>query len=162
MTDIARVIDTLWHFIDGVHVFRIGLPIPIDAFEHGAAGNVLGAFQVAEDEISFTLTAGGESEPAITHHRRGDPVIAGAAAERIPEHLRVHMSVAVDKTRRYNMAFRVNRILGGFASNHTNFGDFAIFHTDVTAIAGAAGTVDNHAVFDNQIVAHIACPSQFP
>ncbi len=87
-------------------------------------------------------------------------MIAGAAAELVPEHLRVHMGVAVDEARSHHVAFGVERLFGDFAVELADPRDLAVLHADIAPIAGTAGTVHHHAVLDNQIVAHFPFPSQ--
>ena len=65
------------------------------------------------------------------------------------------MGVPVNETRGYNMAFGVNRLFGRFAINTANFCYFAVFYTNVTSITNAARPVDDHAILDHEIVAHL-------
>ena len=72
------------------------------------------------------------------------------------------MGVAVDKARCHDMTFGVERLFRDLAVKLADPGNLAVLHTDVAPIARPAGAVHNHAVLDNQVVAHIANPLPFP
>ena len=69
---------------------------------------------------------------------------ARAGAERIPEHLRVHVGVAVDKAGRHDVAFGVDHLAGRFA-DFADRGDSAAGDSDVGAKARHPRAVDNNA-----------------
>ena len=100
--------------------------------------------------IRIFLFAGRQSEAAVPHDRRGDAVIAGTGADRIPEYLSIHMGVSVHKPRRHHVAFRVH-CLPGFFVDSAHVGNLAVLDSDVGAISRAARTVHHHAVFNDQI-----------
>ena len=157
VADVARVVDALRQGVQHVHELGVGFPAPVDTSQHGVAGDVLGPLQVAEDEVHLFLAAGGQREAAIAHHHRGDAVIAGAAAHRVPEDLRVHVGVAVDEAGRHDMAlgvYHLVRRLGDPADPR----DAAVLDADVGPVAGQSGAVDHHAVLDHQIVSHAEVP----
>ena len=92
------------------------------------------ALEVAHDEIGLGLAAGRQGEAAVAHQHRRHALKAGAGADRIPEDLGVHVSVAIDEARRDDAALGVERLLGGGAVDAADLGDLAVLHTDVCAI----------------------------
>ncbi len=106
--DVARVVDPLGPARDGVEVLGVGLPRPLDARLHRLGGDVLGALEVAHDEVPLVGPARRQREAAVAHHDAGHAVPARAGAERIPRDLRVHVGVAVDEAGRHHVVARVD------------------------------------------------------
>ena len=154
MADVARVVDALRQLIEDIEELREGLPAPLDAGQHGRAADILGALEVAEHEIGLALAARREREAAISHHHAGNALEAGAGADRIPEDLGVHVGMAVDEARRHDMARGVDRLARGGAIDAADLDDPAIAHTHVAAITRQSGSVDDHAVLDDEVECH--------
>ena len=157
VADVARVVDALRQRLHRVKELREGLPTPVDARQHGFAGDVLGPLEVAEHEVGLRLPARRQREAAVAHHHAGDAVVAGGCAKGIPEHLGVHVRVPINKARRDDVPLRVQGSPGAFI-DPANRGDAAIAHPDVRPVAGAAGAVHHHAVPDEQVVGHASSP----
>src|SRR6185436_8222805 len=115
--------------------------------------NVLGALEIADDEVLVFLGAGSQGEAAVAHHDAGDAVIAGRGPERIPEDLRVHVRVAVDEARRDDVAFGVDHLARAL-TNTPDGGDAAVPHSDIGPIPRKPGSIDDRAVLDYQVVRH--------
>ena len=157
VADVAGVVDAFGQGVDGVQELREGLPAPIDAGQHGFAGDVFGAFEIAKHEVRVLLAARGDGETAVAHHYARHAVVAGTGAELIPEDLRIHVRVAIDEAWRHNVPLGIHRALGTIAQAPDG-GDFAIPHAYVRLETRAPGTVHHRAVLDDQIEAH-AFPS---
>ncbi len=71
--------------------------------------------------------------------------------DRIPEHLGVHMGMAVDKARRHNMTLGIDGLLGALTFEVADRGDGAVGDADIGAEAGQSRAVDNRAALDDQI-----------
>src|SRR5437773_1734452 len=52
---VARVVDALGQRLQHVQELGEGLPAPFDAGLHGGAADVLGAFEIAHDEVGLAL-----------------------------------------------------------------------------------------------------------
>jgi hypothetical protein len=140
--NIARVVDPLGNSIDRVHVLRVGLPVPVDARQHGGARDIFGALEIPEHQVGFGFPARCEGETAVPHDRGRDAVIARTGTQWVPKNLRIHMGVAVHEAWGDNMAFGIEGLLGRIAVDTTNAGDLAVLHTDVCPITGAPGAVN--------------------
>ena len=112
MAHVAGVVDAFREAVEHVEVFRVALPTPGDAGKHGFAGDVLGALEVAEDQVGLGLAARSQGETAVAHDDAGDAVVARARADGIPEHLRIHVRVPVDETGGDHVALRVDGLAG--------------------------------------------------
>ena len=64
------------------------------------------------------------------------------------------MGVAIDETWGHHMAFSVDRFFGYLAIDATDFCNLPILDANVTAIARATRSINDHAVLDHQVVAH--------
>ena len=153
MADVGRVVDALGEFVDRVQIFGIRRPTPRDAGVHGLGRDVLGAFQIAHDEQLVCFAARGEREAAVPHHYAGDPVPARAGAQRVPEHLGVHMRMAVDEAGRHDVPLGIDDLCGTVAQA-ADRRDFPLDDPDVGLKARQPGTVHHRPVFDEQVVLH--------
>src|SRR4051794_41656578 len=82
--------------IDGVEVLGEGLPLPVDAFVQGGAGDVLHALHQLDQERVAVGPRRREADSAVAHHHGGDAVPAGGADLRVPRDLAVVVGVDVD------------------------------------------------------------------
>ena len=139
--------------LEAVEELGIGGPAPLDAGLHGGRRNILGALEIANDEVLVLLGAGGEGEAAVAHHNRGDAVVAGRRAERIPEDLRVHVRVAVHEAGCDHLALGVQHFAGALA-NPPDRDDATVAHADVGAVPRQTGPIDHRSVPDHQVVGH--------
>ncbi len=112
MADIGAVVDGLGEAVDGGEVLGEGLPRPVDAGEHRLGRDVLDRGQAAGEPLALLGPARRQREAAVAHDHGGDPVPAGAAADRVPRHLGVHVGVAVDEARGDDQAVGVDHPLG--------------------------------------------------
>ena len=137
VTNIACIVDTLWQIVDGIQKLREGFPGPVDTFQHRITGQIFGAFQVTEYQVSILLFTRRQGKAAVAHHHTGDAVIAGAGTDGVPENLGVHMGMAVDKAGRNHMTFCINGLFGFFV-NAANLRDLTVCNRNVGAIPGTA------------------------
>ena len=124
---------------------------------HGVGGDVLGPLEVAHDEVALVGPGRRQREAAVAHDHAGDAVPARAGAERVPEHLGVHVGVAVDEAGRDHVAFGVDLVGAPFA-DAADGGDAAPPDADIGAIARQPRTVDDVTVADHQVVLHGSAP----
>src|SRR5262249_8373547 len=108
VTDIRGVVDGFRNALYGIEVATEAVPGPLNALRHGLAGDVLGSLEVAHHQRPLRLWGRRQGEATVSHHHRGHAVVGGAAAEWIPEDLRVHMSVAVDEPGCHHMALGID------------------------------------------------------
>ncbi len=154
---VARVVDALGQRVQHVEEFGESLPAPLDAGLHGGAADVLGALKIADDEVGLALATGRQGEAAVAHDHAGHALETRAGADRIPEDLRVHVGVAVDEARRHHVTLGVERFLGG-RGDAADLRDLAVLDADVAAIARQSGTIDDHAVLDDEVECHGSPP----
>ena len=95
--DVGGVVDRLGQLVHHIHVLPERCPVPADRGRHRLGGNILRARNVGDDQIALRGGTGRERESAVAHHHRGDAVPARATAQRIPEHLCIHVRMPVDK-----------------------------------------------------------------
>ena len=76
---------------------------------------------------------------------------SGNGEPRIPEQLRVVVSVEVDEARGHDKATRVDHLFGVVGRNAPDFGDASVFDPDVAANARGAGPIDDHSVFNDNV-----------
>src|SRR5882724_551581 len=150
---VARVVDAFGEPVDGVEELGEGLPLPLDARFHRLQRDVLRALEIADHEVPVFLGAGREGEAAIAHDHGGDAVPAGAGPERIPEHLGVHVGVAVHEAGGDHLTFGVEDLAGGFAYA-TNGRDAPAAHAHVGPVAWPTGPVHHPAVLDQEVIGH--------
>ena len=153
VADVASIVDAFRHGLHRIEVVGVGLPGPLDAFLHRLAGDVLGPLEVSDREILLFFGTGREGEPAVAHHHAGDAVVAGRRADAIPEHLRVHVGVAIDEARGHDVSLGVDG-LGAVFADAADQRNLAVRDSDVGMERWRARTVDNETVLDDQIVWH--------
>ncbi len=153
VADVRRVVDRLGQSVDRVEVAAVAVPRPRDAGGHGLAGDVLGALQVAHDELALRRRCGRQREAAVAHHHAGDAVVARAAADRVPEHLGVHVRVAVDEAGRDDEAVGVDLTLA-LLVDPADGGDGAAVDADIGAIARQPRTIDDRSAAHDEVVGH--------
>ena len=126
---------------------------------HGVGRDVLGPLEVAHDEMALVGPRRCEGEAAVAHDHAGDAVVARARAERVPQHLGVHVRVAVDEAGRDDVPFGVDLVGAPFA-DPPDGGDAAPPHADVGPIARQPRPVDDVTVADHQVVLHRSAPNR--
>src|ERR1700756_1579876 len=72
-------------------------------------------------------------------------------AVRIPMNLGIVMGVQVDIAGSHNLSGSIEHLAAIATIEPADLGDFAVFDPDVGLVAGDAGAVDNHSVFDNGV-----------
>ena len=94
---------------EGVEVLGVAGPVPRDALDHGAAGDVLDAFHQRDQPVVTIGRGRGEPDAAVAHHHGRDAVPAGRRQPRIPSGLRVVVRVDVDEARCHQQAVGIDR-----------------------------------------------------
>ena len=74
MRHLCADVDGMWNRLNGIHVLGKGLPVEIDAFGQGGAGNVLDAFHDADQKLMTIRPDGRKPDAAVAHHYRCHPV----------------------------------------------------------------------------------------
>ena len=120
---------------------------------HRLGRDVLDRGQAAREPLAVLGLAGRQREAAVAHHHGGDAVPARAAAERVPGDLRVHVGVAVDEAGRDDQPLGVDLALGRLA-DAADLDDPAVLDADIGADSAAARSVDDGAVFDQEVETH--------
>jgi hypothetical protein len=143
--DIHAVIDRLGQALDIRQILGEGLPVPIDPGQHSLGWNVLYRGQAARKPLLVSRLARRQRKAAIAHHDASDAVPAGAAAERVPGDLRIHVGVAVDETGGNDQPVRIDRLLGGGADT-ADLDNPPALDADICAIARHSRAIDYGAV----------------
>ena len=90
-------VDVALAAVERVEVFAERFPLPLQAFVHDRAGDVLDAFHQFDQAFAVGGLAGGEADAAIAHHRGGDAVPGGRRHVAVPYRLGIVMGVDVDE-----------------------------------------------------------------
>ena len=75
-------------------------------------------------------------------------MVARRRTNGIPEDLRVHVRVAIDKAGSHGLARGINSPAGARV-NASNGRDFAVMDTEIRRIGRGAGAIDDHAILDD-------------
>ena len=153
VAEIRAVVDRLGQAVDGREIFREALPRPVDAGQHRRGRDVLDRGQAPRVPLALLRPTRGEGESTVAHDHRRDAMPAGAAAEPVPRHLRVHVRVSVDESRRDDQALGVDGVLGR-APDASQLDDAAVRDADVAAITRRARAVDDRPVANQEIETH--------
>ena len=153
MADVCRVVDPLRRLVDRVEILREAVPGPLDPRLHRRGRNVFGPLQIAHHQQLVLLRTRRQGKTAVPHHHRRDAMPARARTEAVPEDLRVHMRMAVNKAGGDDMPVGFDHFIGGPA-DLADLGDAPLRNPDVGAIPRQAGAVNDRAIADNQIVLH--------
>src|SRR5262249_34816924 len=94
-----------------------------------------------------------QREPAVAQEDGGHAVPAGAAPDRVPRDLRVHVGVAVDESRSHDESLGVDGSLG-HRPDAPDLDDPAVAHAHVTPVARRTRAVDDGAVLDQELERH--------
>src|SRR5262249_36604787 len=90
----------------------------------------------------------------------GDAMPARRGPVRVPEHLRVHVRVAVDEPRSDDVALGVD-LLASLVADHADGDDAPVLDADVGSHGRQSRPVDDGPVADNQAVLHVLIPSSW-
>jgi hypothetical protein len=153
MADIRRVVDRLRQRVDRIEVAAVAVPRPRDARSHRLAGDVLIPLQVAHHELALRLGSRRQREAAVAHDHTGDAVVARAAPDRVPEHLRVHVRMAIDKPGCDDEAFGID-LAPACAIDPPDGNDRRTADADICAIAREPRPIDDHSAAHDEVVGH--------
>src|SRR5262249_32628668 len=115
---------------------------------HRLGRDIFGALQVAHYQQLVLFSAGGERKPAVAHYYAGNPVPARTGAERIPEHLRIHVGMRIDKPGRDDVPVGVDSLARVFA-DLPDGRYLAVGDSDVTVKPRHAAALNNCAIANN-------------
>src|SRR5262249_53231165 len=106
--------------------------------------------QETHEHVAIGLPTGGDREPAVPHHDRGDAVPGRRAGRRVPEELTVVVRVDVDEAGREDEARPIQLRLA--ALRHATAGRDAIaLHGEVAGCRLATETVADESAADHQV-----------
>ena len=143
-------VDVALPAVEGVEIFAEGFPLPLQAFVHDRAGDVLDAFHQLDQAFAVGGLAGGEADAAIAHDGGGDAMPGGGRHVAVPDRLGVVVGVDVDEAGGDEFAFGVD-FFRAAARDRADRGDPVADDADVGLARRAAGAVDDGAASDDQI-----------
>src|SRR5215831_4635284 len=134
--------------LDTVEKLGEGGPVPGHPGLHRCVRDRLHARHGEHGTLASIRMHGGEAEAAVADDDRSHSVPARDRAVRIPEELRVIMSVQIHETGRDDHPGSVYDPGGFGRTNPADPGDTTIFDSDVAAKARHPGSVNDHSVAD--------------
>ena len=143
--DVTGVVDPLGQGLEHIQVLGVAFPAPADAGQHGLAGDVFGPFQVAKHQVGLGFPARGQGEATVAHDDAGDAVVAGTRADGVPEHLGVHVGMAVDESGGDDVAVGVD-VVGSLLGDPADAGDPAVDDAQVRRKCGRARAIDDGTI----------------
>ena len=146
-----RHVDAEAAAVDGVEVLAVALPLPVDARLHDVVGNGLDVDEVLHQDLARRRLHRRHAHAAVAHDDGGHAVPRRAGDHRIPRDLRVVVRVRIDEAWCQHQAARVEHALGGQAVAPADRADETVLDAEVAHEAGAAGSVDDPRVLDQQI-----------
>ncbi|MCY1412147.1 hypothetical protein D9M71_275460 [compost metagenome] len=126
------------------------LPLPVQPFVQGDAGNVLDAFHQLDQHFAVALAHRGETDAAVAHHHGGHPMVARRRQAVVPHGLGVVVGVDIDEAGRDQMTAGVD-FLHAMAGDLPHLDDAPVPDRHVGAIGLATQPVGNVAATDHQI-----------
>ena len=157
-------VDCVLTTIERIEVLRERLPVPGESFGECRSGNVFDTFQHV-DEIVVLFLGGNrrsESDPAVTHHDRGDTVDRRRGQDRVPGGLTVEVGVDVDETWCHHQTVGIDFSGPGAIDVRGHVGDAVTADGHVGPVPRGARPVDHHCVaYDQVVLAHVAILTDF-
>ena len=129
MTDQAADVDADLAF-EVVEILAVAMPVPFDALIKGDARDRFDTHETFDDGIFDALPDRRQGQPAVAHHHRGHAMLWLASAVGIPKHLRVEMSMMIDKPRRNRETAGIDRFRCTLF-DLADFGNLAVLDPDI-------------------------------
>ena len=107
-----------------VQVLLETLPLPLDALVQGRAGNILDAFQKANQKIVVIRSGRRKTDTAVAHQYRRHAMLRRGSEQRVPRHLSIIMGMQVDKARCQRQPVGINNLMCRI--RHIAYGDDSI------------------------------------
>jgi hypothetical protein len=126
---------------------------PAEALAHRLAAHALDAREHAGEPVDVVGPRGVEREAAVAGEHGGDAVLHRGRRDRIPVELHVVVGVDVDEAGRDDEAVRVDDA-ACVVRDAADRGDSPVAHRDVGGVGGQAGSVDDAAAADHEVVGH--------
>ena len=151
---ISGDVDVALSRLHRIEVLGERLPIPWQAVDHHHAGDVLHAGHHVDEDVVVLGATGREANAAVAHHRGRHAVRRRRRHAVGPDGLPVVMGMEIDKTGCDEESGRVD--LAGSVPVHSADGrDDAVADRDIADERLTAEAVDDGAVADDQVVAHL-------
>ena len=149
--DEAGDVDTEAAPVDGIEILAVALPLPVDAGLHDVVGDGLDVDEVLHQDLARRRLHRRHAHAAVAHDDRGHAVPRRARHHRVPRDLRVVVRVRIDEARRQHQPLGVDHALGGVAVGTADLADDAVVDAEIAHEAGAAGSVADARVLDQQV-----------
>ena len=148
--DVAGDIDGARQFLQRVHIFGEGFPVPAHPFGERGAGDVLNAFHQADQPFVAVGFGGGKANAAIAHDDGGDAVPARRRHFLVPCRLPVIMGVDVDEAGGDDLAAGVE-FVAPYTEIFADRDDAITVNRDIRDKGRSAHTIDDGAAAYHQI-----------
>jgi hypothetical protein len=150
--DLRSDVDHAWLGGQRVEVLGVAGPLPRDALDHRAAGDVLDPLHQLDQPLVSICCGGCEADAAVAHDHRGDPVPTRGCQPRVPRGLRVVVRVHIDEAGSHQQAVGVDgparcRPGAGRLDRH----DPVAVDADIGRRRGSSRSVDEQPVADDQV-----------
>ena len=136
--------------LQGVEVFREGLPLPVDALGEGGAGDVLHPLHELDEEVLLARADRREADAAVAHDGGGHAVPAGGGHDGIPGGLAIVVGVDVHPAGGDNEPVGVD-LAPGRALDLANGNDAVALDSDVPDDGRRARSVHEGSAPDDQV-----------
>ena len=154
MRQIGGDVDVALTGVEGVEVLREGFPVPRQAVDHHHTGDVLDAGHHVDQHVVIGGPARCEADATVAHHGGRDAVRRRRIHPIRPDRLPVVVSVQVDEAWRDEQPGRVDLSASG-AVDRPDRRDDPVGDRDIADVGFPAKSVDDGAVTDDQVVAHL-------
>ena len=118
---------------------------------------ILDAFHQRDQRVAVRRAAGGETDAAIAHQRRGHAMPGRGGEVAVPHRLAIIMGVDIDKSWGDQQAMGVD-FLRAPRRHRADGADHAAIDGDIGGEAGAAGAIQHMAAANDEVVAHDCAP----
>ena len=145
--------------LQGVEVFREGLPLPVDALGEGGAGDVLHPLHELDEEVLLARADRREADAAVAHDGGGHAVPAGGGHDGIPGGLAIVVGVDVHPAGGDDEPVGVD-LAPGRALDLANGDDAVALDSDVPDDGRRARSVHDGSAPDDQVQHVLVSPSR--
>src|SRR5680860_1233508 len=154
VTDHPADVDALVVAVQGPQVLAVGLPVPREAVQDRAGGDVLDRLHAVGEVGAVIGPTRRERHAAVAHHDRRDAVPTRGRDEGVPSDLRVVVGMDVDEPGRDDETVGINRSEPSQRRGLGDLGDPIAGDPDVCDSLRCSGAVDDRAGANDEIVGH--------
>ena len=140
--------------LHAVQIFAEGGPVPRQAVHDGIGGDVLHRLHELGEVAPVVLAARREGDAAVADQRRRDAVVGAGPHLRIPADLGIEVRVQIDEAGRDQAVRGIDGLRRLGVAKVADAADAAAVDGDVGTACFAAGTVDDGAAGDQQVMGH--------